>query len=119
MSGGGSFISIDEDIYLVGIQKKALRSSLVVVNFIGDNDELLQLINDSLINLFKDYNKEIKIQVHTSPVIEIKLLLTWLVFYVLSYMITIIGIPDIVFFLIKIVIFYFLLSNNFFNYKIT
>lgn len=62
MSGGGSFISIDEDIYLVGIQKKALRSSLVVVNFIGDNDELLQLINDSLINLFRDDNKEIKIQ---------------------------------------------------------
>ena len=72
-----------------------------------------------IINTYITSNKEIKIQVHTSPVIEIKLLLTWLVFYVLSYMITIIGIPDIVFFLIKIVIFYFLLSNNFFNYKIT
>ena len=79
---------------------------------------LIPLIIFRIINIYIVSNKEIKIQVYTSLTIEIKLLLTWLVFYVLSYVITIIGIPEFVFFLIKIAILYFLLSNNFFNYKI-
>lgn len=54
MSGGGVFIEKNEKIYLLGIQKKVLRSDLLIATSLGDIyeiiDKMIAFINDCILS---------------------------------------------------------------------